>query len=59
MICLCRKTYCCYDDKSDKYIFSSKGLNKGTLEETGDGPLEKYRRVMEKNINLSLIINNK
>ena len=51
MICLCSKTYCCYDAKSDKYKFSSKGLNKRTLEETGDGPLEKNRRVMEKIIN--------
>ena len=43
MICLCSKTYCCYNAKSDEYKFSSKGLNKRTLEETGDGPLEKYR----------------
>ena len=35
--CLCSKTYCCYDDKSDTYQFSSRGLNKRTLEETGDG----------------------
>ena len=53
MICLCSKTYCCYDAKSDKYKFGSKGLNKRTLEETGDGPLEKYRRVMEQIINLT------
>ena len=53
MICLCSKTYCCYDAKSDKYKFSSKGLNKRTLEETGDGPLEKYRRVMKEIINLT------
>ena len=51
MICLCSKTYCCYDAKSDKYKFNSKGLNKRTLEETGDGPFEKYRRVMEEIIN--------
>ena len=43
-ICLCGKTYCCYDAQSDKYMFSSKGLNKRTLEENGDGPMEKYRR---------------
>ena len=53
MICLCSKTYCCYDAKSDKYKFSSKGLNKRTLEETGDGPMEKYRRVMDEIINLT------
>ncbi|XP_075263345.1 uncharacterized protein LOC142354893, partial [Convolutriloba macropyga] len=55
MICLCSKTYCCYDAKSDKYTFSSKGLNKRTLEETGDGPMEKYRRVMDEIINLTSI----
>ena len=53
MICLCKKTYCCYDDKSDKHKFSSKGLNKRTLEETGDGSMEKYRRVIEEVINLT------
>ena len=46
MICLCSKTYCCYDKKTDKIKFSSKGLNKRTLQEAGEGPLEKYRRVL-------------
>ena len=27
MLCLCSKTYCCYDNKSDKMNFSSSGLN--------------------------------
>ena len=31
MLCLCSKTYCCYDRKCNKYKFSSKGLNKRTL----------------------------
>ena len=53
MICLCCKNFCCQDAKSDKYIFSSKGLNKTTLEETGDGPMEKNRRVMDEIINLT------
>ena len=53
MICLCSKTYCCYDTKSDKYKFSSKSPNKRTLEETGDGPREKYRRVMDEIIHLT------
>ena len=53
MICLCSKTYCCYDAQSDKYKFSSKGLNKRTLEENGDGQMEKYRRVMDEIINLT------
>ena len=53
MICLCSKINCCYDAKSDQYKLSSKGLNKRTLEETGDGSLEKYRQVMEEIINLT------
>ena len=42
MLCLCSKTYCCYDSNSNKYNFSSKGLNKRTLEDCGDGPISKY-----------------
>ena len=45
MVCLCSKTYCCFDQSTDKIKFSSKGLNKRTLEECGAGPLEKYRWV--------------
>ena len=48
MLCLCSKTYCCYDRKSNKYKFSCKGLNKRTLEDCGDGPMSKYRKVLEK-----------
>ena len=40
MLCLCSKTYCCYDVASNKPKFSSKGLNKRRLEQTGDGLLE-------------------
>ena len=53
MISLFSKTYCCQDAEPDKYKFCSKGLNKRTLEETGDGPLENYRRVTEEIINLT------
>ena len=45
MLCLCSKTYCCYDSKSQKYKFSSKGLNKRALEDSGDGQwqsIDKY-----------------
>ena len=52
MIYLCGKTYCCYDAQSDKWKFS-KGLNKRTLGENGDGPMEKYRRVIHENITLT------
>ena len=45
MLCPCSKTYCCYDVTSNKNENSSKGLNKRVLEQSGDRPLEKYRRV--------------
>ena len=33
--------------------FSSKGLNKRILEESGDGPMEKYRKLLDEAINLT------
>ena len=51
MLCLCNKRYCCYDITSNKLKFSSRGLNKQVLEENGDGPLEKYRRVLKDKVN--------
>ena len=51
MICLCSKTYCCYDKTMNKYKFSSKGLNKRTLEDSGDGPMPKYQKVMDEKVN--------
>ena len=53
MLCLCSKTYCCYGSKSDKMKFSSKGLNKRILEESGDGHMEKHRKVFDEAINLT------
>ena len=47
MLCLCSKTFCCYDSNSNKYKFSSKGLNKRTLEDCGDGLIAKYRKVLD------------
>ena len=52
IMCLCSKTYCCYDRNSNKYKFSSKGLNKRTLEDSGDGPMSKYRKVLEEAVNV-------
>ena len=46
MLCLSCKTYCCYDSWSNKFIFSSKGLNKQIIEDTVDGPMAKYRKVL-------------
>ena len=53
MLCLCSYTYCCYDVTSNKLKFSSKGLNKRVLEQGGDGPLEKYRRVLDDKVNVN------
>ena len=53
MLCLCSKTYCCYDVTSNKPKISIKGLNKRVLEQSGDGPLEKYRRVLNKKVNVT------
>ena len=53
MLCLCSKTYCCYDNKSDKFKFSSKRLNKRVLEDSTDGPMSKYRRLLFEVFNLT------
>ena len=34
------------------FKFSSKGLNKRVLEQSGDGPLEKYRKVLNEKVNV-------
>ena len=52
MLCLCSNTYCCYDVTSDKLKFSSKGVNERVLEQSGDGPLEKDRRVLNEKVNV-------
>ena len=53
MLCLCSKTYCCYDSISNKYKFSSKGLNKRTLEDCSDGPMANYRKVLDEFVNVT------
>ena len=53
MLCLCSKTYCCYDVTSNKFKLDSKGLNKCVLEKSGDGPLEKNRRVLNEKVNVT------
>ena len=52
MLCMCSKTYCCYDSKNQRYKFSSKGLNKRALGDSGDGPMAKYRQVLDEAVNL-------
>ena len=53
MICLCIKIYCCYDVTSTKLKFSSNGLNKRVLEQSRDGPVKKYRRVLNEKVNVT------
>ena len=55
MLCLCSKTYCCYDEKSNQYKFSNKGFNKRPLEDCGDGPMSKYRKVLEEAVSVTSI----
>ena len=52
MLCLCSETYCCYEVTSNKLKFSSKDLNKCVLEQSGDGSLEKYRKVLSEKVNV-------
>ena len=51
MLCFCSKTFCCYDKQTNKYKYRSKGLNKRTLEDCGDGRMSKYRKVLEEAVN--------
>ena len=53
MLYLCSKTYLRYDSNSNKYKFSSKVLNKRTLEDCGYGPMAKYRKVLDELINVT------
>ena len=53
MLCSCSKTYCCYDSNSNKDKFSSKGSNKRTIEDCGDGPMAKYRKFLDTFINVT------
>ena len=54
MLCLCSKTYCCYDKQTNKYKFSSKGFNKKTLEDCGDGgPMSKYCKVLQESVDVT------
>ena len=47
VLCLRSKTHYCYDQQTNKYKFSNKGLNKRTLEDCGEGPVSKFRKLLE------------
>ena len=53
MLCLCSKTYCCFNSVTNKTKFSSKGINKSVLEENSDEPLHKYRQVLDDAVNIA------
>ena len=53
MLCFCSKAFCCYYSNSNKYKFSSKSLNKRTLEDYRDGPMARYRKVLDEFINVT------
>ena len=51
-MCLWSKTYC-NDSVSNKFKFSSKGLNKRRFEDNADGPMAKYREVLDQTENVT------
>ena len=53
MLCLCSKTDCCKDVASEKHKFSSRVFKEPVLEQSGDGPMESYRRVMKEIANFT------
>ena len=53
MLRLCSKTYCCYDVTSIKLKFSWKRLDERVLEQSGDGPLENSRKVLNEQVNVT------
>ena len=53
MLCLLSITFSCYDSNFNKYKLNSKGLNERTLEDCDDGPLTKYRTVLDEFINIT------
>ena len=53
ILCFRSGTYCCYDWKSNKYKFSSKGLSKRTLEDCGDRRMSKNRKILDESVNVT------
>ena len=53
MLCICSQTCCCYDKQNNKYMFTSKGVNKKTLKDCGDGPMSRSRKVLEESVNVT------
>ena len=53
MLCLCSKICCCYNSKSQNFKFGSKILNKPAIEDSGVGPMVKYRQVSDESVKLN------
>ena len=51
--CLWSKTYCCYDFQSNKFKFSSRGLNRRPLEDCGVGHFSRCDKVLEEVVNVT------
>ena len=53
MLCLCSKSYCCYGVTSNEFKLSSKSFSWHLLEQNNDGPLDKFRRVLDEKNNIA------
>ena len=52
-MCLCSKTYYCYDKHTNKYKLSSKRLNKKMEDCVDGGPMSKYRKRLQESVNVT------
>ena len=52
MLCLCSKTHCWYDRKRTRTNSVAKD-SKRTLEDCADGPMSKYRKVLQEAVNVT------
>ena len=53
VLCHCSKSCCCYDTTSNKLKFSSKGLHKQIMEQSGDGYRETYLKILHETVNIT------
>ena len=56
MLCLCSKTYCCYDVTMHKFEITSIGLNKCVVEQNDVGPMDKYSLALDEKTNFTSTI---
>ena len=52
-VCAARRTALTTDSLSNKFKFNSKGLNKRTLEDSGDVPMANYQKVLDEIENIT------